>query len=152
MTTLEQQISKKILRLLAGDIIYARGEHYHQTGAVTGLRLFNNSLIASVAGSAYDDYVIVLKPGKKILDWQCNCPMGEDGECCKHIVATGLAWLENSETLEDDTKLIKDYLLAQTQETLASMLLEQCVQDASLHDTLQQAAMHAKKSTRRRNH
>lgn len=52
--------------------------------------------------------------------------MGEDGACCKHVVAAGLAWLadrddagRNDQDETDDNALIRNYLLKQNKATLA---------------------------------
>lgn len=152
MKTLERQITKRALVALAGKIIYERGEDYAAIGAVTSLRMIRNTIIATVSGSSFDDYKIVLTSGHRTLDYECSCPMGEEGGFCKHVVATGLVWLEHGgkpgnrrkpAALTDDTGLIRDYLLAQPLETLAEWLLEQCVHDGELHEMLQQQASDA---------
>jgi uncharacterized Zn finger protein len=147
--TLERQIPTRTLLALAGKIIYARGEVYAAIGAVTRLRMIRNTIIATVSGSSFDDYKIILTSGPRTLDYECSCPMGEEGGCCKHVVATGLVWLEHGgkpgnhrqpPALTDDTRLIRDHLLAQPKEVLADWLLEQCVRDGELHEMLKQQA------------
>ncbi|HEX5057607.1 MAG TPA: SWIM zinc finger family protein [Gammaproteobacteria bacterium] len=149
MKTLEQQITKRGLLALAGRTIYERGEDYAAVGAVISLRVIRNTSIATVAGSSFDDYKIVLTPGPRSLDYECSCPMGEEGGFCKHVVATGLVWLEHGAksgarrkppALTDDTGPIRDYLLTQPKEALADLLLEQCVRDEKLHESLKQQA------------
>jgi uncharacterized Zn finger protein len=93
--TLERQITTRALLALAGKIIYARGEEYAAIGTVTSLRMIRNTIIGTVSGSSFDDYKIVLTPGPRSLDYECSCPMGEEGSFCKHVVATGLVWLEH---------------------------------------------------------
>jgi uncharacterized Zn finger protein len=147
--TLEQQITKRALLALAGKTIFERGEEYAAIGTVTSLRMIRNTIIGTVSGSSFDDYKIVLTPGPRSLDYECSCPMGEEGGFCKHVVATGLVWLEHggksgnrrkSPALTDDTELIRDYLLAQPREILTGWLLEQCVRDEELHESLKQQA------------
>jgi hypothetical protein len=30
------------------------------------------------------------------LEYECNCPVGDEGTFCKHAVAVALSWLENA--------------------------------------------------------
>lgn len=91
MKTLENLLTEKALLDLAGKTIYARGLDYFEGELVSDLRMINHKLRATVSGS--DDYGVMLWANAHGLDYLCSCPMGDGGECCKHVVATGLAWL-----------------------------------------------------------
>lgn len=84
-------LTETMLRSLAGETIFKRGEAYQQAGAVEALCLTKGLLTAIVQGT--DDYCVALWPENGNLQYECNCPMGMNRVCCKHIVATGLAWL-----------------------------------------------------------
>jgi len=146
MTTLERQLTAQSLRALAGNTIYARGEGYFQDGTVLSLSNRNGKLRATVAGT--DNYRVTLWPGQNGLNYQCDCPMGEDGACCKHVVAAGLAWLadrddagsDDQDEMDDDT-VIRNYLLKQNKATLSGWLLAQCDHDEALYHDLKSRAL-----------
>lgn len=145
-------LTKQHLLALAGNTIFARGEAYFNSGAVDRLRLRNGKLHATVEGS--DDYKVMLWADNDGLDYDCSCPMGLEGACCKHVVATGLAWDSsrrnkdnNTDVLEDDTALINNYLLKQSKETLANWLLDQCDNDEALYQDLKLRALRTTPST-----
>ena len=152
MTHLADQLNENTLHTLAGGTIYARGLDYFQGGVVTDLRLINKKLRAVVSGS--DDYDVKLWADTRGLDYDCSCPMGEEGECCKHVVAAGLAWLAQhggknttaGAEMRDDTDHLRGYLLAQSKDTLADWLLQQCEEDAALHDQLKLRAARGKQT------
>jgi uncharacterized Zn finger protein len=95
-------------------------------------------VVAKVAGTA--DYRVRLwvEDG---LAHSCDCPLGLDGEFCKHCVATGLAWLEDdfpghepggSPTMDD----VKAYLEDQEKGYLVGIVMEQAMQDEGLRERL----------------
>jgi uncharacterized Zn finger protein len=70
--------------------------------------------------------------GKALRSFR-TCPVGADGEFCKHCVAVGLAWLEGDQrkrsgksdepaavSMED----VRAYLLEQDKKALVGMLVE----------------------------
>ena len=138
MDTLEKQLNPKHLLTLAGNTINARGQNYAESGAVTQLRLRNGKLHARVTGSG--DYTVKLWANDEGLNYDCTCPMGITGECCKHVVATGLAWLAQDDepelTDDDDITPIRHYLLKQSPQTLATWLIAQCEHDEALYNEL----------------
>jgi uncharacterized Zn finger protein len=125
---LEDALTKTALSDLARQIIYERGEDYYDAGAVSGLRLIGGKLRARVAGT--DDYEVSLWHDEAGLGYDCSCPMGLGGECCKHVVAAGLAWLgkqgkekqgkgkQGKKAIRDETQPLRDFLLEQSRETL----------------------------------
>ena len=79
------------------------------------------------------------------LEYSCTCPMGADGEFCKHCVAVGLSWTENIEqknskkgkqasgvTIED----VRTYLLGQDKDALVEMLVNRSMEDDRLRQSL----------------
>lgn len=88
---LGQVISHNALRRLAGTRTYERGREYFESGCVGPLSRANGSVAAEVTGSLV--YQARLWLNGSGLDYSCTCPVGDDGECCKHVVALGLAHL-----------------------------------------------------------
>lgn len=84
-------ITKRNLRTLAGDRWFARGEAYHKQARVTDLILEHDSISACVLGT--DTYNVRLSCHNGRNTFHCTCPVGQDGNFCKHCVAVGLAWL-----------------------------------------------------------
>ena len=81
------------LRGLAGKTYWQRGESYHRDGCVDLLHWTATSADAEVSGSELYRVVLRYQP-QAMPAWgcACSCPLGEDGEYCKHVVATALAW------------------------------------------------------------
>jgi hypothetical protein len=77
------------LRELAGPRSFERGLGY--VGEVSDLDITRAEVTATVAGT--DDYDVCLVAGQPGLQWDCSCPMGQEGFFCKHCVAVGLAAL-----------------------------------------------------------
>lgn len=84
-------ISRRALEDLADERSFERGLAYFRNGAVERLVRHKDRITARVVGT--DVYTIRLWPDGADLGWDCTCPVGQDGEFCKHLVATGLAWL-----------------------------------------------------------
>jgi uncharacterized Zn finger protein len=123
---------------LAGETYFERGEDYHRGGHVYDLVEHADVVVAKVAGTA--DYRVRLwvEDG---LAYSCDCPLGFDGEFCKHCVATGLAWLEgnvpgrergSAATMDD----VQSYLEAQEKDLLIRLVMEQAMEDESLRERL----------------
>lgn len=142
----QQLITPAILRRLAGERSYARGEDYFESDAVTDLVDTGSVIKAVVAGS--DDYRVTLRVKNKQLDYDCDCPVGMDGECCKHVVAAGLAWLAQQSgaevthtgTGQDEWQTIRAYLGNLKADQLVAMLLEQAENNPVLRNELRMRA------------
>ncbi|MBN2298932.1 MAG: SWIM zinc finger family protein [Deltaproteobacteria bacterium] len=93
-TTLKTEITHLKLRRLAGEKFYGRGVSYFENGHVEKLTTRKNSISGSVAGSYTYRTKIWLDERENGLDYSCSCPVGQDGYFCKHLVATGLEWIE----------------------------------------------------------
>jgi uncharacterized Zn finger protein len=140
-------VTKASLAKLAGERSYARGQAYFENGAVLDLVQTRDALKARVVGS--DEYRVVLRPEGRALDWSCTCPLGEDGEFCKHAVAAGLAWLDRrnggdgapDDASGDELDRARSYLGSQSKEALIELLLEQAADDPELRSRLQAAAL-----------
>jgi hypothetical protein len=63
-------------------------------GLVGSISECNGRLSARVNGT--HTYRVALWMENGALLHECSCPLGKDGEFCKHCVATGLAWIERN--------------------------------------------------------
>jgi uncharacterized Zn finger protein len=98
---LEKILTHSLIRRLAGERYYERGRDYFQQGQVSSLRQNGKNIRARVAGT--HDYAVSLSAKAKTLAYQCDCPIGSDGECCKHCVAVAgkrTAWIGDSSSAE----------------------------------------------------
>jgi uncharacterized Zn finger protein len=138
-----QALSRRKLRELAGERYFARGEAYFDEGRVRGLTEYRGKLMARVAGT--EDYRVKLWADGGDIGYSCSCPLGDDGEFCKHCVAVGLAWIEGSDvqgkrgqigsattTLED----VRALLERQDKSHLVEMLLNEALENESLRERL----------------
>ena len=132
------------LKRMANDRSFARGEAYFKDGRVHSLATYEGAATAIVSGQA--DYCITLHPTKREVRYSCDCPIGLDGEFCKHLVAAGLAWIDldaegkgktgkkrKRATTEDD---LRAFLEAQEKDTLVGMLVRAATENRSLRERL----------------
>lgn len=131
-------ITEASLAKLAGEKSFARGAGYFEGGAVADLVQTRGAIKARVVGG--DEYRVELRPESGRLSFSCTCPVGRDGEFCKHVVATGLAWLARGEG-GDDLADVRAYLEAAGKESLVELLVEQAANDPRLRARLQAEAM-----------
>ncbi len=143
-SSLATLLDRRTLRRMAGERFFARGEAYHAHGLVGSLVENQSSITAKVRGTHL--YRVMLGAAGGDLDYSCTCPVGEDGEFCKHCVAVGLAWLDTGSagkipprkdarpvvTMED----VRIYLGRQTRDVLVEWIMEQAVNDDRLQRQL----------------
>lgn len=77
------------LRALAGDKAFQRGERYYAEGRVRIVQRSADSVAGEVSGTHVYRSSLAWEDGH--ISHACNCPVGDDGECCKHVVALALA-------------------------------------------------------------
>ena len=118
---------------------FARGASYFASGAVVDLVQTRDAIKAHVLGS--DEYRVELRPVRGVLAASCTCPVGKEGEFCKHAVAAGLAWLGRGEDGGDDLAGVRIHLKTENKEALVDMLVEQAANDPELRARLQTAAL-----------
>jgi uncharacterized Zn finger protein len=80
---------------MAGTRSFERGEDYFGNRQVVAIAEHNGTITAKVQGTQL--YRVKLWIDKGELEYSCTCPVGEDGEFCKHCVAVGLTWLEGGQ-------------------------------------------------------
>lgn len=130
-------VTPRLLRRLAGERAFERGEAYFAAGAVRTLRRREGGVEARVQGTSSYRVRVTVEDGD--LDYDCTCPVGQDGEFCKHCVAVGLAWHAAGEREieacpgEQD---LRGFLLGLEKEELVSMLLDRASEDERLQRRL----------------
>lgn len=124
------KLTRARLRDAAGSVYFSRGEEYFELDFVEGLRERNGVVRATVRGTWPYKTEITLCEGE--LDGKCSCPLGEDGEFCKHLVATGLAYIEEQKSSRTSKKnkpvtpkVIEAYLGRQSPSELVSIIMDQ---------------------------
>lgn len=136
----ERLITEATLADLAGDRSYERGARYFEDGAVVDLVEVRDAIKARVLGST--EYRVVLRSERGQLGWSCTCPIGKDGDFCKHAVAAGLAWLERGgEAGGDDLAEVRTLLEGESREALVEIVLDQAAGDPELRARLQAATL-----------
>jgi len=141
---LADHLSLAVLKKFAGSAVFARGEDYFKSGAVSRMKIADDMLSARVSGSY--SYTVKLWAEDGGIEYECSCPHGGDGNFCKHCVAVGLAWLaENGSAGGTKTtkqkknnpwKEITDFVGLQDAATLAAWLLESAKRDEMLYENL----------------
>ena len=145
-------LTKSSLKEYAGPVYYQRGVAYFENGAVDLRRFDEHEISARVEGT--ETYRVVLRAGRQ-LDWSCSCPLGDEGECCKHVVATGLTWLargvdklatqskagKSRKYESPDLAAIREFVARSDKQTLGDLLLKQVADDDALAARLLNAAL-----------
>lgn len=141
---LGELLDRRAIRELSGEQSYERGEHYFANGQVRSVTEDKGRLSATVQGAqAYR--VSVWVEGSDV-EYSCTCPMGRDGAFCKHSVAAGLAWLQESAehparqkgrrkpavTMDD----VRSYLQGQEKPALIDLLIQQAAENDRLRQRL----------------
>jgi uncharacterized Zn finger protein len=132
------------LKRMANDRSFARGEAYFKDGRVHSLATYEGTATAIVSGQ--ENYCVTLRPTEREIEYSCDCPIGLDGEFCKHLVAAGLAWIDSygedkgktgkkrkRATTEED---LRAFLEAQEKDTLIAMLARAAMENRTLRERL----------------
>ncbi|GMQ83687.1 MAG: SWIM zinc finger family protein [Gammaproteobacteria bacterium] len=153
---LSKVLTTNRVRRWAGSRSYGRGEDYFHGEHVSDLKAVKGRITATVYGT-YPYRVMLWDEGDSI-GYDCDCPVGQGGDFCKHCVATALAWLEKrtpagktgkgkGRKKADKGLTMKDvraWLLLQEKESLVDMLVEAADYDSQLSGTLMLKAAVAK--------
>jgi len=152
---LSGMMTPALLRRMAGARSFARGEAYFAAGAVRSLRAYDGGVRAVVQGTRRYRVHLWAEDGE--LGYDCSCPVGHEGEFCKHCVAVVLAWHAGGQrpgpgACEEDGSVfgeadLRAYLLGLDTEELVSLLLEQADEDERLHRRLALQAARATSAT-----
>ena len=137
------------LKGIAGTAYFARGKTYLDQNRVQWLDENDEGVDARVRGTR--DYTVQLWEEDGKIRYNCDCPVGQDGEFCKHCVATALAWLGETEprsarpgetppkrrsAIED----IRDYLASMEPDQLIDLIVNACRRDDRMREKLLLAA------------
>lgn len=155
---LDEIITRRNLASLAGSRSFSRGEDYFESGLVGPVTEKNGAISANVRGMhTYETRLkaVTLPEGKERLHYSCTCPVGRDGDFCKHCVALGLAWIAESAHIADEEttarsssrrsssslrevtmKDIRTWLEGQDTKFLIGMLMEQIKSNGQLREEL----------------
>lgn len=138
-------IDANSLRRLAGTRSFERGEAYFAEGRVLSLVEYEGTVSAKVEGTYQPEYHVTLQLGEGAPQYWCDCPVGSEGDFCKHCVAAGLAWLDEktlgkaslekkgaAPTIED----VRAHLAGLDKDTLVEMIVRQAVEDERLLNSL----------------
>jgi uncharacterized Zn finger protein len=102
--------------------VFARGQEYAASGAVTQIVQRGNRLSAAVEGSEYEPYRVELTTeAGTVVSAACSCPY-DFGGWCKHIVAVLLACRAAPEQVEQRPPL-DEQLRPLSRDQLHSLLL-----------------------------
>ncbi|MDI3317222.1 MAG: hypothetical protein QJR14_06365, partial [Bacillota bacterium] len=88
------QLDRATLEGMSGDLVYRRGRQYFRDGRVLDFDLVDGEVAGYVLGSRRRPYEVRLFAGRHGLQAACDCPFAYGW--CKHIVALGLAVLEEA--------------------------------------------------------
>ena len=70
----------------AGPRVFSRGVGYQRDRRVEVVEISGSRLSAVVRGTIPYSVTIGVEAGSQV--WSCACPAAEDGDMCKHVVAT----------------------------------------------------------------
>ena len=149
--SLADALTLRAIQALADARTFARGKAYFHDGAVGLLDADEHEVRANVQGTQrYRVRLAVGADGE--LDYECDCPVGDDEVFCKHAVAVALSWLENvgEEVFEPGEKesarplkkrktnheQLREYLQTLSEDALREWLLEAADRDRGIRDKL----------------
>jgi len=128
--------SKTAIRQQTTAESFSRGEEYHRQGRVISLVLRGDVLQAEVEGSQYEPYrVHVTFDEGGITSAVCDCPY-DWGGWCKHIAATLLACLHESDEIEERPTL-EEMLTDLDREQLQGLLVHLATRDPYVADAIE---------------
>ncbi|HXJ91508.1 MAG TPA: SWIM zinc finger family protein [Terriglobia bacterium] len=145
--SLETALQVANLKRMAGAESFSRGRSYYDDGQVRDLSRDDNLITAWVSGTL--DYRVELWVEADEFDYSCTCPIGQDGNFCKHCVAAALAALEGSRRearrapkaeREVTLKDVREMLVSRDREALADLFLGWAKTDDRLRERLLLAA------------
>ena len=115
----------------AGRVYFARGEEYFDLGYVQAVRERDGIVRATVHGT--QPYKVGMIVGADSVSGHCSCPLGRNGEFCKHLVATGLQYIGQQERSKSSKgkakpvtpKVVEAYLSELDTPDLVRLIMEQ---------------------------
>lgn len=135
MKLLKALLTASRIRSLASPVTIQRGQDYYARGRVQSLSSTFKGVRAYILGQRV--YAVELSAIGKDLDYDCTCPMGEQGDFCKHCVAVAIAFLNNPPP-EDIFPIeeLRAQLSAEPPARLAELILEWAADNEPLQNRL----------------
>ncbi|WP_435973554.1 SWIM zinc finger family protein [Streptomyces sp. Qhu_M48] len=136
------------LRALAGERSFERGLAY--VDAVSGVDVGDGWIRASVRGT--ERYEVELRlGGRGKPTGTCDCPYGQEGNFCKHLVALGLTVIGQEADLSQRRTSARDrargldaWLTSLSREDLVALVREEMAEDRQLRRRLELRAASAR--------
>ncbi len=136
---LRDLLRRASVRRLAGASSLSSGEEYAAAGTVRVTAQDAMTVTAKVQGTHRYDVRFCGDEGD--LSYECSCPMGEQGNFCKHCVAVAAeigGWgpppsrSRPAVTMED----VRDHLMSSPKQHLVSLIVRQAEEDDQLRNRL----------------
>ena len=136
------KLLSKLMKQISGTAYFERGTIYYNEGRVKLIEA-DHEIEARVSGTRTYDVQILLEDGD--IQYDCTCPVGQDGDFCKHCVAVSLAWLsQNKERAGKGSQQkhrspradIRNYLVTLESPALIELVMEACKRDDRLYERL----------------
>ena len=134
-------VTRAMLRAATNSKYFGRGEEYFDMDAVRSVKLKDGRIYATVQGSSPYRTTLWVENGE--VDGECTCPLGRDGQFCKHLVATGLMWIESRADKSGgvrkkriDPDDIRAWLSEQTHGALVETIMQQAMTDDEFYNVL----------------
>jgi uncharacterized Zn finger protein len=149
--TVRDSFTEEVVRQLADPRVHARGIGYHRRGLVSPHvePMGDVGRVRAVVDGSVPYVVELWAEGGKV-GWSCTCPAAEDGDFCKHCVATALAVADlpadgpdaGPDTAEPaaDAAGLARYVRGLDRERLVGLVLEAALADHHLRGRLQAEA------------
>ncbi|MEV4940358.1 SWIM zinc finger family protein [Streptomyces zaomyceticus] len=136
------------LRALAGERSFERGLAY--VDEVSGLEFGDGWIRASVRGTERYEVELFLG-GRRKPAGSCDCPYGQEGNFCKHLVALGLTVIAQEADLprrrkaaRDRTRTLDAWLTGMSRDDLLVLVQEEMAEDRNLRKRLELRAASAR--------
>ncbi|MFJ6981814.1 MULTISPECIES: SWIM zinc finger domain-containing protein [unclassified Streptomyces] len=134
-------LTEAILRALAGERSFERGLGY--VDEVSGVEFGDGWIRASVRGTERYEAELLLG-GRKKPAGTCDCPYGQEGNFCKHLVALGLTVIAQEadlprlrRTARERARGLDAWLTGLSRDDLLALVREEMVEDRNLRNRLE---------------
>lgn len=141
--TLETLLTPMTLVRSTDRVTLQRAQPYAEGDAIAWLTVEPQRLEARVQGSRPQPYAVEFAVRNGELGRRCNCPMGSEGDFCKHLAAVALAWLAGRAAtgiIGGELPAIRRHLQSLPAAELVELLMQHAVEDQALRARLLRAA------------
>ena len=101
---MDNKLDLKTVKKYAPARAFERGSDYYHSGLVRSIDKYDGVIIAKVSGT----HIYTVRLNIEVdgdFDYSCTCPMGDEGEFCKHCVRCG-AGLDQPQRKEWRKKIV----------------------------------------------